>query len=587
MRVVLLHSLPLDASMWSSGADLGIEHPVAPTLYGLGATLEEWARGVVDLAGPDPFVVIGNSVGGSCALEVAALVPERVRAIVLIGAKADHRPEPELRDEAIRVLIEGGMAAAWPRYWAPRFGRHAPAAVIERARTIANDQAVDDVIRGVAAFHGRRDLGASRAGVGQAARRRERRPGPHTVTDDRDPARRGGSPRGVPRDRGLRALREPGATGAARRDPRGSPRGRLGYRPPRIRGSARRATAMKALRVVRHGPPAEALEIADIPVPEPGAGEVRIAVSAASVNFGDIARCRGTLASVMGQTPFTLGMDVCGVVTATGEGADEWHGRRVVALTTMAFGGIADHAIAPISSVFDAPPEIDDIEAAAFTIPFHVGWLALHQRARLQPGESLLVIGGASAVGTAVIQLGIAAGARVIAVAGGPEKTAACESLGAVAIDHKAEDVFDRVLELTDTRGADVVVDLVGGDQTETIWACVAREGRYLPVGFNADAESGMTGRPLRKVAMGNFSVLGVMLAYTEMPVELRRFGINTFGPETGRAVHAALLDLAAAGAITPFVGRRISMEQVASTLEDHEARRTMGRTVVDLRLRA
>lgn len=340
---------------------------------------------------------------------------------------------------------------------------------------------------------------------------------------------------------------------------------------------------MKALRVVRHGEPTNALAIEEIPMPEPGVGEVRITVSAASVNFGDIARCRGTLASVMGQIPFTLGMDVCGVVNATGAGAEVWDGRRVVALTAMAFGGIAEHAIAPMSSVFDAPTQFDDLEAAAFTIPFHIGWLALHQRARIQPGETLLVIGGASAVGTAVIQLGVAAGANVLAVAGGPEKSAVCRSLGAVPIDHTAEDVFDRVIGLTDDRGAEVVVDLVGGDQTETIWACVAREGRYLPVGFNADAESGMTGRPLRKVAMGNFAVLGVMLAYTEMPVELRRFGINTFGPETGRTTHAALLELTAAGAITPFIGRRITMEEVAKTLEDHEGRRTMGRSVVDV----
>lgn len=85
---------------------------------------------------------------------------------------------------------------------------------------------------------------------------------------------------------------------------------------------------MKAVRVVKHGDPTEALEVADVPTPEPGPGEVRIAVSAASVNFGDIARCRGTVASVMGQIPFTLGMDVCGVVDAAGEGATEWVGRR-------------------------------------------------------------------------------------------------------------------------------------------------------------------------------------------------------------------------------------------------------------------
>src|SRR5437868_5000356 len=306
--------------------------------------------------------------------------------------------------------------------------------------------------------------------------------------------------------------------------------------------------AVKAVRVVRHGAPTDALEVQDIPVPDVGPGEVRIAVSAASLNFGDIARCRGTLASVQGQVPFTLGMDVCGVVDAVGPGAEEWLGRRVVAMTNQSFGGMAEAALSALTSVFDAPPELDDLEAAAFTLPFHTGYLALHRRAHLTAGEALLVVGGASAVGTAMIQLGVAAGAQVIAIAGGPEKARLCEELGATAIDHTADDIFDRVMALTHDRGAEVVVDLVGGERTETIWTCVAREGRYLPVGYNDDPESGATGRPLRKVSMGNFSVLGVMLGYTEMPVEFRKFGVNTFPPKVGREVHSALLELVAAG---------------------------------------
>src|SRR5260370_89463 len=230
---------------------------------------------------------------------------------------------------------------------------------------------------------------------------------------------------------------------------------------------------VKAVRVVRHGAPTEVLEVQDIPVPDVGPGEVRIAVSAASLNFGDIARCRGTLASVQGQAPFTLGMDVCAVVDAVGPAAD--------------------------------------------------------------------------------------------------------------ALAHAADVIVDRVMALIDDRGAEVVVDLIGGEETETIWTCVAREGRYLPVGYNNDPESGATGRPLRKVSMGNFSVLGVMLGYTEMPIEFRKFGINTFPPEVGREVHDALLALVAAGAIRPVIGRRISMHEVPGALDDHEQRRTSGRTVVDM----
>lgn len=338
---------------------------------------------------------------------------------------------------------------------------------------------------------------------------------------------------------------------------------------------------MKAVRVVKHGDPAEALEVSDVPIPEPGPGEVRIAVSAASVNFGDIARCRGTVASVMGQIPFTLGMDVCGVVDAAGEGVDEWVGRRVVAMTNQSLGGMAKFAVAPVTGTFDAPPDLDDVSAAAFTLPFHVGYLALHRRAKLLAGETLLVVGGASAVGTAVIQLGVAAGADVIAVAGGAEKGRLCEELGASFIDHTGADLFDEVIARTDKRGADVAVDLVGGERTETVWTCMAREGRYLPVGFNDDPQSGLTGRPLRKVSMGNISVLGVILGYGELPVDFRRFGLNMFPAEVGREVHAALLELVAAQSIRPVVGRTIAMEQVAAALDDHEQRRTTGRTVV------
>ncbi|MGE2727555.1 zinc-binding dehydrogenase [Mycolicibacterium pulveris] len=325
----------------------------------------------------------------------------------------------------------------------------------------------------------------------------------------------------------------------------------------------------------------EVLAVQDVSEPEPGPGEVRIAVSAASLNFGDIARCRGTVASVTGEPPFTIGMDVCGVVERAGEGAAEWLGRRVVAMTKQSLGGIAERAIAPSATVFDAPPELDDVDAAAFTLPFHVSYLALHRRAHLAAGERLLVVGGASAVGTAAIQLGIAAGADVLAVAGGPEKVKVCEALGATGIDHTSADLFDAVIVHTDGHGADVAFDVVGGERTEQVWTCLAREGRYLPVGFNDDPQAGLTGRPLRKVSTGNISVLGVILAYGELPTDFRRFGLNLFPVEVGEQVHRALLELVAARAIRPVVGRRVTMAEVGAALHDHEHRRTTGRTVV------
>jgi NADPH2:quinone reductase len=307
-------------------------------------------------------------------------------------------------------------------------------------------------------------------------------------------------------------------------------------------------------------------------------------VSAASVNFGDTARTRGGVATVQLEPPFTLGMDFCGTVDAASDGAEAWIGRRVVGMTKMSFGGMAEFALGTANSVFPAPAELDDVEAAAFLLPFHTSYLGLHTRAKLQAGETVLVTGAASGVGTAAVQLGAAAGAKVIALAGGAEKGAYCESLGADAsIDYLSDDIFERTMELTDGHGADVVFDLVGGDLTEMIWTCVAREGRYLPVGFNGDAQGGLTGKPLRKVSIGNFSVLGVMLSYSHAVGPMRKMGMNPFPPETGPRNHAALCELVAAGRIRPAIGRRIRMDEVAATLEDHEQRRTMGRTVVDV----
>jgi NADPH2:quinone reductase len=342
---------------------------------------------------------------------------------------------------------------------------------------------------------------------------------------------------------------------------------------------------MRAVRVVRHGRPTEAIEVRDdVPVPDVADGHIRIAVSAASLNFGDIARCRGGVASVMAQPPFTLGMDVCGVVESAGAGGEQWVGRRVVATCAMSFGGIAELAIAPVNGVFDAPEELDDVDAAAFTLPFHTTYLALHERGKLQAGEHLLVLGGASALGTAAIQLGVAAGADVMAVAGGTEKGALCRKLGAsLAIDHPADDLFDRVMAHTGEHGADVACDMVGGAATETVWTTMAYGGRYLAVGFNDDPESGNTGRPLRRVSMGNFSVVGVMVGYNDVPLMMRKFGVQSSPRALGPKVHAALCELVRSGAVRPVVGRVIGRDEVATALEDHEQRRTTGRTVVDV----
>jgi NADPH2:quinone reductase len=340
---------------------------------------------------------------------------------------------------------------------------------------------------------------------------------------------------------------------------------------------------MKALQVTRNGPPGEVLAVVDVEVPEPGPGEVRIRVGAASLNFNDIDRCRGKLVSVPTPPPYTLGMDACGVVDAAGAGGEHWVGKRVVAIAKMALGGIAEYTIAEGISVFEAPPDFDDAQAAAFLLPFQTSHLALFRRGRLKAGQTLVVHSAASGLGTAGIQLGKAAGARVIAVAGGPDKTALCASLGAdLVIDHTSEDFVEAVLAATGDAGADVIYDLAGGDFAERSWRCTAHGGRYLAVGFADDDNNGMTGRPLRMACIGNIDIVGVMLAWVSaVDPGMRRFGFNPFGRDVADEIHADLLRLAAAGQIRPVIGQRVSMEAAGKALDEHEARRSVGRTVV------
>lgn len=155
LELLFLHALPLDGTMWDGQRELlpGATH--APTLYGLGDTLEEWAKGALELVTGDRVIVVGCSVGGSCALEIAALAPDRVAALVLIGTKAVHRPDPALHAFAIDLISTKGMEAAWGALWAPMFSRAAASDVVENAKQIAVRQSPHDIARGVNAFHTR------------------------------------------------------------------------------------------------------------------------------------------------------------------------------------------------------------------------------------------------------------------------------------------------------------------------------------------------------------------------------------------------------------------------------------------------
>lgn len=143
--------------MWAGVADALGEQVLAPDLYSLGDTLADWATAVLDMANGEPLVLVGNSVGGSCAIEVTHRAPADVRGLVLIGAKASHRPEPAFRDAAVALLETEGMAAAWREYWLPLLAPTTAPPVVQAAYTLALSQSVADVVRGVKVFHGRPD----------------------------------------------------------------------------------------------------------------------------------------------------------------------------------------------------------------------------------------------------------------------------------------------------------------------------------------------------------------------------------------------------------------------------------------------
>jgi NADPH2:quinone reductase len=340
---------------------------------------------------------------------------------------------------------------------------------------------------------------------------------------------------------------------------------------------------MKALQATKNGPPIEVLKVCEVEIPQPGHGQVLIRVAAASLNFNDIDRCYGRRISVPLTPPFTLGMDVCGVVTQVGAGAEDWQGKRVVALTMMATGGLAEYAVASADAVFDAPATMTDAEAAAFIIPFQTAYLALVRRAKMLKGETLLIHSGASSVGAAAIQLGLASGLSVFTTVSTEEKAAYCRELGAhLVINHRTDQFDSVVLAETSHGGADVILDLAGGDFVEPSWKCIAREGRYVAAGFADDAENGFSGQALRPLCSANFSVMGVMLSWvSSVPPAIREFGYNMFTRDVGDEVHNALVALAADNKIHSVLSRTVTLDKAAGALTEQEERKTMGRTVV------
>ena len=251
-----------------------------------------------------------------------------------------------------------------------------------------------------------------------------------------------------------------------------------------------------------------------------------------------------------------------------GDGADaSLLGQRVIAIPTVGYGGFTEQTVAPTSMVFPIPETLDDASASALHVTYQTGHVALHRRAHLQPGETLLVHAGAGGVGSAAIQLGLAAGARVIATAGGDEKVQVCLDLGAeLVIDYRAGDFVDAVKEFTDGRGANVIYDPVGGDTYDRSTKCIAFEGRILIIGFTggrfADART-------NHVLIKNYAAVGV------------HWGMyNLMEPSLIRATHAELMRLHAAGQIAPLISRELPMAEVPSALASLATRGTWGKLV-------
>jgi NADPH2:quinone reductase len=260
------------------------------------------------------------------------------------------------------------------------------------------------------------------------------------------------------------------------------------------------------------------------------------------------------------------------VIDALGEGVTEFApGDRVLAIPNFGNGGFTEYTTAAAAGgVFRIPDAMGFGAASALHVVYQTGHLALHRRAQLQPGETLLVHAGAGGVGSAAIQLGLAAGARVIATAGGAEKVEVCRKLGAdLVIDYREQDFVDPVKEFTGGRGADVVYDPVGGDTYDRSTKCIAFEGRILIIGFTggrfADART-------NHVLIKNYSVVGV------------HWGLyNMMNPAIVRANHDELMRLFEAGKIDPLISETVPLEDVPAALARLGSRGTYGKLVCEL----
>ena len=310
----------------------------------------------------------------------------------------------------------------------------------------------------------------------------------------------------------------------------------------------------------------EALQWKELPTPEPQAGQVRVAIRAASLNFPDLLIVQNKY-QMKPPLPFVPGSEYAGTVDAVGAGVKHLKvGDAVAAFGGT--GGFATHAVVDAALVMPLPAGFAFDDAAAFILTYATTHHALVDRGQLKAGETLLVLGAAGGVGTAAIQIGKVLGARVIAASSSDEKGELCRSIGAdETINYATGNIRDRLKELTGGKGPDVVYDPVGGDLAEPVFRSIAWRGRFLVIGF---AQGAIPALPLNLALLKGASIVGVFW--------------GEFARREPKANAAALAELArwyAEGKVKPVIDRRLPMRELPAAYERMGSRTVRGKLVM------
>lgn len=319
---------------------------------------------------------------------------------------------------------------------------------------------------------------------------------------------------------------------------------------------------MRAIRVHEQIGP-KGLRVDDIETPAPGAGEVRVDVRAAGVNFPEVLLSYGKY-QFKPEVPFIPGGEAAGVVSAVGDGVTTLSvGDRVA--FTMIHGAFAERVVTPELSAVKLPDAVSFEVGAVTLLTYATTWHALVDRARIREGETLLVLGASGGVGVSAIQLGKLFGARVIAAASTPEKVEFCKRMGAdEGICYATEDLKERAKDLTRGRGVDVIYDPVGGRFSEAALRAIAWEGRFLVVGF---ASGEIPRVPLNLTLLKGCEIMGVFWGSFAMRE-----------PEKNRAHCAEIFAHVAAGRLAPHLDATLPFERASEALERLERREVRGK---------